>query len=304
LDSGKIFPTADTFASRGLLGNWFGFNPLNEISHMKSLLTQALAVAFALTSLASCNKDENKVTVAPSAPLNLTASTNTVVLTQLNDANNIITYNWNAVSFALSGTEANKAPAVSYQVQVAKTADGFGYPAVFEAGTNLMKTITVYELNTGLNQIGIATQTPVVVYARVVAKVGDDTHTFASAPVALTATAYPACIAPNTDSWALVGPAGLGWPAGGATEDGIPLTWNCALQAYTARTALSVGDFKFRKDKAWTINLGGTGNMTQGVPLTLGGSNLTIATAGTYTVKLTVTGAGAGVTGGTVTVTP
>ncbi|MDO7851976.1 SusE domain-containing protein [Hymenobacter convexus] len=274
---------------------------------MKNLLTQALAVAFALTSLASCTKDENKVTVAPSGTLSLTASTNTVVLTQLNDANNAITYNWNAVNFSLSGTEYTKAPAVTYQVQIAKSADGFGYPAVFDAGANMTKTITVYDLNNGLNAIGIATQTPVVVYARVVAVVGTDTHTFASAPVALTATAYPACVAPNKDTWALVGPAGLGWPSGGATEDGIPMTWNCALQAYTARTNLNAGDFKFRLDKAWSVNLGGAGNLTQGVPLSLNGANLTIATAGTYTVKLTVNGVngvGTGVTGGTVTVTP
>ncbi|MBD2722704.1 SusE domain-containing protein [Hymenobacter armeniacus] len=271
---------------------------------MKNLLTQALAVAVALTSLASCNKDEDKATIAPSASLSLKSSTNTVVLTQLNDANDIITYNWNAVSFALSGTDASKAPGVTYQVQIAKSADGFGYPAVFDAGTNLTKTIKVKDLNDGLNAIGIATQKPVPVYARVVAVVGGDNHTFASAPVALTATAYPACLPPNADTWALVGPAGLGWPSGGASEDGIPLTWNCALQAYTARAALNAGEFKFRKDKAWSINLGGAGSLTQGAPLSLNGPNLSITTPGTYTVKLTVNGAGAGVSGGTVTVTP
>ncbi|MFD2720045.1 SusE domain-containing protein [Hymenobacter monticola] len=270
---------------------------------MKNLLTQAFAVAFALTSLASCNKDENKATVAPSAPLSLTASTNTVVLTQLNDANNAITYNWNAVSFAMSGTDATKAPAATYQVQIAKTADGFGYPAVFDAGTNLTKTITVSDLNKGLNAIGIATQTAVPVYARVVAVVGTDTYTFASAPVTLTATAYPACLPPNADTWALVGPAGLGWPSGGASEDGVPLTWNCALQAYTARTTLNAGEFKFRKDKAWTVNLGGAGNLTQGVALAHNGPNLSIATTGVYTVKLTVSGSGTSTTGN-VTVTP
>ncbi|WP_201980954.1 SusE domain-containing protein [Hymenobacter rubidus] len=272
---------------------------------MKNLLTPALALAFAMTTLASCNKDEDKVTVSPSNTLSLTGSTNSVVLTQLNDAQTAITYSWNAIQQSLSGTEFTKTPAVTYQLQFAKAADGFGYPAVIDAGTNTTKAITVYDLNNALNAIGVNTATAGPVYARVVAVTGSDTHTFASAPVTLTAKAYPACIAPNTDTWALVGPAGKGWPSGTTdSEAGLPMTWNCALSAYTVRANLNAGDFKFRKDKAWTINLGGSGNLTQGAPLTLNGANLTIATAGIYTVKLVVNGSGTGVSGGTVTVTP
>ena len=273
---------------------------------MKNLLTRALAVALSVSALASCNKDENKVTLAPSAPLTLTGSVNSVVLTQLNDPQTAVTYNWNAIQFALSGTESTKTPAVTYQLQVAKTADGFGYPGIIDAGTATSKAVTVAALNVALNAAGIAPNSPVPAYARVVAVVGTDNHTFASAPIMFTATTYPACIAPNTDTWALVGPAGNGWPSGTtASETGIPLVWNCALQAYTARTTLSAGPFKFRQNLKWDINLGGpAGNLATGVTLSKNGADLNLATAGTYTVKLVVAGSGTAVTGGTVTVTP
>ena len=51
-------------------------------------------------------------------------------------------------------------------------------------------------------------------------------------------------------------------------------------------TALNAGDFKFRLNKSWDINMGGAGDLTQGVAVANNGPNLTIATAGTYTVKL------------------
>lgn len=275
---------------------------------MKNFLTQALAVAFALTALASCKKDENKVTVQPSAALTLTGSANSVVLAQINDPQTAVTYTWNPVQFSLNGTESTTTPAVSYQLQVAKTADGFGYlsPNIFDAGTSTTKSITVEDLNKALNSIGITTGSPVQAFMRVAAVIGDDNHTFVSAPVAFTVTAYPACLAPNTDNWALVGPAGNGWPSGTpVTEDGLAMKWNCALKAYTIRTALKAGPMKFRQNKAWTVNLGGPSTgLATGVSLTPGGADINIPTAGTYTVQLAVTGSGAAVTGGMLTVTP
>jgi hypothetical protein len=270
---------------------------------MKNLLTYAVAVALATATLASCKKDEDKVTISPSTTLTLTGSANSVVLAQINDPQIALTYNWNPVQFSLS--DASKAPAVTYQVQVAKTADGFGYPGVIDAGTSTTRAITVEELNNALNNIRATTGSPIVAYVRVAAVVGSDSHTFVSAPVPLTVTAYPACLPPNADTWGLVGPAGNGWPPNlPAAQNDVPLKWNCALQAYTVRTTLNAGNFKFRQNKLWLINLGGSGNMAVGVPLTLNGSELTITTPGTYTVKLVVTGSGPDVRGGTATVVP
>jgi hypothetical protein len=281
---------------------------------MKNWLTPLVAGLFVVGTLVSCDKDETKATITPSATLTATASTASVTLLQANSAQSAITYTWTPISFTMSSSDQTTPPEPNYYIQFAKTEDGFGFPlAEVNVGTNASKIFTVGELNslllspTGING---APNTPITVYARVVAGVGvstsPDKHTFVSAPVALTATPYEVCVPPNEDSWALVGPAGAGWPGGDAvTEAGIELVWNCDDNAYEARTSLNTGDFKFRLNKGWTTNLGGTGaDLVQGVTLAPNGPNLTIATAGTYTVKLTVTGSGASTTAGFVTVTP
>lgn len=65
--------------------------------------------------------------------------------------------------------------------------------------------------------------------------------------------------------------------------DGQPdvlLAYNAAEGCYEGQVELDGGEFKFRFNESWTLNLGGTtDNLTQG------GANLTVA-AGTYTVKL------------------
>jgi hypothetical protein len=274
---------------------------------MKNLLTQAVAAAFAVLALASCEKDEDQASMSPSAPLALSTTTNSVVLAQINDPQTALTYTWNAVQFSLSGTEYTKAPTVTYQLQVAKTANGFGYPAIIDAASSTTKTITVADLNTALNSIGFPTGTPTTAFVRVAAVVGTDNHSFVSAPVALTATAYPACLPPNTDTWGLVGTASDGWPGAAlpAPQPDRMMIWNCALQAYTLRTTLNVGALKIRQSQKWDVNLGGPStNLAAGVPLTRNGSDINITTAGTYTVKLEVTGTGTGVTGGTLTIVP
>ena len=64
------------------------------------------------------------------------------------------------------------------------------------------------------------------------------------------------------------------------------LTYNAAEDCYQGQVTLDGGEFKFRFNGDWAINLGGSfDNLTQG------GDNLSIA-AGTYTVKLYLSRAG------------
>jgi|GEM_PF-2287278 len=281
---------------------------------MKNWLTPLVAGLFVVGTLVSCDKDETKATITPSATLTATASVSSVTLLQANSAQSAVTYTWAPISFTMSNSDQTTAPEPNYYIQFAKSADGFGYPlAEVNVGTNASKIFTVGELNSLLlspTGINAAPDAPITVYARVVAGLGvstsPDKHTFVSEPVALAATPYEVCVPPNEDSWALVGPAGAGWPSGDAvTETGIQLTWNCDHNAYEARTALNAGAFKFRLNKAWATNLGGpSGDLTQGVTLAPNGADLVLPAAGTYTIKLTVTGSGASTTAGVVTITP
>lgn len=272
---------------------------------MKNWLTPFVAAAFAITALASCEKDEDQVTVAPSATPTLTASRTSAVLVQANGDQTALTYTWTPASFALSGTEYSKLPAITYQLQFAKSADGFGYPGIVDAGTGVSRAVTVKELNSALSVLGLAPGAAVPLFARVVAVLGTDAQAFPSNTLPITVTTYKECLPPNSDTWGLVGPAGNGWPDNPpAVQSDLTMTWDCDVKAYVVRTALKAGPFKFRKDKAWDVNLGGpAGNLAQGIALSPNGSDLTIATAGTYTVKLEVTGSGKNVTAGKVTVT-
>ncbi|WP_426058933.1 SusE domain-containing protein [Hymenobacter sp. B1770] len=270
---------------------------------MKNWLTQVVAGLLAVSTLASCEKDEDKVTITPSNTITLSTSANTVVLTQANSARNAATFTWNPISsFTLSGTDRNTPPAASYRLQVAKSATGFGYPANIEAGAGNTKSVTVEELNSALLNLGLAPDVAAQVFVRVAAVVGTDAQAFVSNPVQMTVTPYKVCLPPNTDTWGLVGPAGDGWP--GATDTDRVLNWDCDAKAYVLRTTLNAGAFKFRKDKKWDINLGGSGNPFAGaIPLTLNGSDM-VAIPGTYTIKLEVTGSGANVSAGRLTITP
>lgn len=75
--------------------------------------------------------------------------------------------------------------------------------------------------------------------------------------------------------WGIVGDATPGgWDAD--TE----MTYNPETRIWTINTALNSGDFKFRANNDWDINLGGNiGN------LSYGGDNITVQ-EGTYTITL------------------
>lgn len=78
------------------------------------------------------------------------------------------------------------------------------------------------------------------------------------------------------NSWGLIGTA----TAGGWNDD-TDMTWDATNQVWTITTQLSAGEYKFRANDAWDINLGGTNDN-----LTENGANLVISEAGTYTITL------------------
>jgi len=79
----------------------------------------------------------------------------------------------------------------------------------------------------------------------------------------------------SANRWSITGDAAGGWGAD------TFLSWNAADQAMVVTTNLTVGEFKFRANADWDVNLGGTPD-----DLTFGGGNITVAEAGNYTIKL------------------
>ena len=113
--------------------------------------------------------------------------------------------------------------------------------------------------------IGAATNNPVV-----------------SATVPLTVTPYKVCLPPSADTWSIIGPAGVDW----GTD--IALTYNCDTRTYDTTRPLNAGDFKFRKNNDWSLNYGANvGRDANGTAsLTASGKDITVPTAGRYTISL------------------
>ena len=277
---------------------------------MKNWFTYALA-GLLITGLASCEKEDVHTTIQFGDAPALSASTTTAgVLLENDSAKAAINFSWTPYKYTVSEGNSVISPVV-YTLQLAKAGTNFAAPidiAVPSASAASL-AFNVYELNRNLLLLKAPVRQSAQFDARLRTVVAGNIAPLYSATKTFTATPYEKCLPPNADTWALVGPAGNGWPGGSAaTENGIPLTWDCTLNAYTARVSLNAGDFKFRKDKAWAINLGGlTKPLVPGAaatPLKLNGEDMTVAVAGMYTVKLTVTGSGANVSAGTLTVTP
>lgn len=79
----------------------------------------------------------------------------------------------------------------------------------------------------------------------------------------------------SVTQWGLIGSATAG---GWDSDQNMTPSGN---NTWTITTTLSAGDIKFRANDGWDINYGGSGGN-----IVAGGANITIATAGTYTITL------------------
>ncbi|MVN75276.1 SusF/SusE family outer membrane protein [Hymenobacter sp. HMF4947] len=246
---------------------------------MKNWLTQGLSLcALAALSLTACKKDEVRATLTPSNAPTLAASTNTVVLSQANSAQTAITYTWTPVtSFAWTGAEHSYTPAVTYNIQLDKKGNNFASPVTIAAGAGPTTAVTVGDLNASLITLGVTPGTATALESRINASYATNSP-LVSPTVALTATAYKVCVAPNSDKWSIIGPAGVDW------NTDVALTYNCDTKTYDYVGKLNAGDFKFRLNNDWGTNYGSS--TSTGGALVSNGSNITVATAGTYTIKL------------------
>jgi hypothetical protein len=79
----------------------------------------------------------------------------------------------------------------------------------------------------------------------------------------------------SANRWSIIGSVNGAW-----NNDSF-LTWSAVDQAMVLTANLTAGEFKFRANADWGVNLGGTPSN-----LTFGGGNITVAEAGNYTIKL------------------
>lgn len=248
---------------------------------MQSWITKLAlgAVAIASLSLSACKKDEVRATLTPSNSPTLTSTTNTVILTQANAAQTAATYTWTPVSsLVLANAEGNYKPSITYYIQIDTKGHNFGAPVSIAAGSGPNTVLTVSDLNTALTTLGVTPGTATDVEVRLNASYATNSSTVSNV-LPLKVTAYKVCVPPaGSSTWSIIGPAGVDW----STD--VPLTYNCDTKTFDITRTLNAGDFKFRANGAWDVNYGSPS--ATGGALVAGGANITVATAGTYTIKL------------------
>lgn len=268
--------------------------------------TAALAGLLAL-GLTACKKDEVRVNSEFSASPVLSASTsNAGILARANAQNTAVTYSWTPIAIKTSD-DSKVASTVTYTLQLAKAGTNFATVKEISGGAVSASSLAIktVDLNSAMLFLGLPFGQVGQLDVRLKTFVAANLPIQYSSTLQLNATPYDECVAPNADTWGLVGPAGDGWP--GATPTDRMLKWDCTANAYVLRSALGVGDFKFRRNQDWAINLGAlTKPIVPGataIPLKTNGEDMSVTVAGIYTVKLTVVGSGS-TTVGTLTVTP
>ena len=118
---------------------------------MKKNILKSLSVIFALTLLASCNKEAEITKLGViNFPKTFTSSTNSVVLTKNNDSTSVITFTWPAVTYGIKA-------AVTYSLQFDLPSDTTGTTAWSKAKEVLIGDDVLTKVLKGaeLNKIAI-----------------------------------------------------------------------------------------------------------------------------------------------------
>lgn len=232
-----------------------------------------ILAAVLLFSVSSCKKDGALTIASPSAPVNLTASQQTLVLNEGNATDNAVELSWNKADFGY-------AAAINYTLQVSFKDSAFRKFTSVGIGTANATSFTVADLNTLLLGAKYPAATASDVMVRVLAEVADslyafsDTLTLHVTPyVAKRVISYPALYVPG---------AYQGWQPGSEIIARLfSVADNGAYEGYV-NLPDAKNEFKFTAEQNWDgaqYASGGSGL------LATTGDNLLIEDAGYYLIK-------------------
>lgn len=134
---------------------------------LKMVLYGSLSMLFSALLFVSCKKTGIVIPEAVNAPLAISASDSALVLNQINQNNNAITFNWT------TGTNNGTNSAISYTFQIDKKGNNFANPIVMDLGKQVYNlNYTVGQLNDSvLNHWNVAPGTTANLETRIIAKV-------------------------------------------------------------------------------------------------------------------------------------
>jgi len=120
--------------------------PVQGINVLKSGVSRILTITLAgmMIFLLSCQKEE-VTDIKLAGPLSLSSTSADLVLSQKNDANVAVTFNWT------TGTNNGTGASISYVLQIDKEGNNFANPKAFDMGKAVYtKSFSVYDLNLSL----------------------------------------------------------------------------------------------------------------------------------------------------------
>ena len=222
--------------------------------------TIKILIAFVSLLFLSCTDESQQIgAVSPNTSFKLLAPTSdfSLILDGAKLNNIATTFVWNDPSNPTGTT-------VTYTVEAAATGTSFAAPITLGTTTDHFLDVTEGTLDTTAKALGLV---PLVVGQM-------DVHVKSSTGVT---NFYTITVTPYQPKWSVIGDAtpGTAW-----TTDTY-MTYNPSTSTYSITLPLTVGSFKFRLDSSWNTNYGDDGN---NLSLDAGGANISIATAGTYTI--------------------
>lgn len=244
---------------------------------MKTILNKFLAAgSIALLIMASCKKDEMKVTATSGTAGTLSANSTTLVLAKAKAADTTT-----VVSFKFSKADYGFNAAVTNTLQIDATADNWASPqSVTLLANTYSQGFSTNDFNSLLLRLNLPTGKASQISARImysasssIKAVYSNVVTLTVTPYALISYIYAPGMMQNTD-------ASLQWQP--TTADSLVSATGNGI--YTGYLHFSAGDqFKFTPAKSWSASYGDAGS---GKISLSSGTNLTAPGAGLYQVTV------------------
>ncbi|MBZ9786462.1 SusE domain-containing protein [Psychroflexus sp. CAK57W] len=238
---------------------------INKLSYLK-LFSFVIAL-----SLFSCD-DEELVQINENASTSLTLSTESVVMSEENAGEDILSLTWTEPNFGFQS-------ATDYSLEVDLVGNDFSNAKVVAVGRDTSKVFTSEELNSILLNLGATPMEINQVEMRLLVSLSDAQRSYTES-VNIDATPFSSILDLSTN----LGIVGSATPGGWGSEDilDVPFYSTSENNVVVAYATLRDGEMKFRENNDWAVNYGDDGN--DGT-LEQDGANIPV-TAGTYKVTV------------------
>ena len=236
---------------------------------MKNIIKKYFFLFSLLLVLGAC-EDKEYTELLPDANTTVTASADSVLLTEEIAEDEVLTLAWTDPDFGFDA-------AATYKILMDFSGGDFSEAQSVAMSSSLSKVFTAQELNAKMLSLGLTPNEATDVDFKIQITLSDYQQ-MVSNVVTINVTAYSSLL-DLSSTWGLVGSA---TPGGWGNENilDVPFYTTSASGVLVAYATLLDGEIKIRKDNLWTENYGDTG--LDGT-LDASGDNIPV-TAGTYKV--------------------